>query len=138
MKYMTEPNTSPGPYRMLVMGLILIACAFLTVHCGKTKDDFPQMLLGKWITVAERYQDRYIEFSREMIIFGTGTDAPNMYFIHKVKQKQNGPENEITFVCTNTEDTEFVFLFHVEDGRDGLKLRLNNPQNVVWNKVTEQ
>jgi len=122
---------------MPVIGAILIACAFLTVHCGKTEDDFPEMLLGMWITEAERYQDRYIEFSREMIIFGTGAGAPNIYFIRNVDRKQNGPENEVTFVCTDTEDTEFVFLFHVEDGGDGPSLRLNNPREVVWNKTTE-
>ena len=138
MKYVPEPYTSPDRYRMSVMGTILIACALFVVHCGKSKDDFPQMLLGMWITEAEPYQDRYIEFSREMIVFGTGAGAPNIYFIRKVHQKRNGQENEVTFVCTNTEDTEFVFVFRIEDGSDGLILRLNNPRAVVWSKITGQ
>jgi hypothetical protein len=120
------------------MGSILIACVFLVAHCGKKEDDFPQILLGRWETEAERYQDRYIEFSRELIIYGTGADAPNIYFVRKVNQKQNGSETEYTFVCTDTEHTEFDFIFHVEGGGDSLNLRLNNPREVVWNKITEQ
>ncbi len=116
---------------------ISIACAFLNVHCGVTKDDFPRILLGKWTTESERYQDRYIEFSREMIVFGTGFDSPNIYIIRKVDQKRNGPENEYTFSCIDTDNTEFVFIFHVKSGGGDLSLRLNNPREVIWHKFIE-
>lgn len=95
------------------------------------------MLLGIWVTDDERYQDRYIEFSRETIIFGTGEGSPNIYFIRGVDQERDGSENAYTFECNDSENTEFLFVFHVEEDRNGLIMRLNHPREVVWKKTVE-
>ena len=137
MKYLFKKIPSPYRYPMPAILFILFTFLFFTVHCGSTKDEkaFSKEYLGKWTTKAERYQDRYIEITSDMVIFGTGNDAPNMFFIQKVNQKQNGPENECTFVCANQlEDTEFLFFFIFNDSDDGLTMRLKNPREVIWEK----
>ena len=122
---------------MLVIVSILIGCVFLAVHCGKKEEAFPQILLGKWTTGSERYQDRYIEFRPGLMIFGTGNGIPNIFFIRSVEQTQNGPGKEYTFMCTNKVDTEFIFVFLVEGDGDSLTLRLKNPHEVVWKKAAD-
>ena len=125
---------------MWTVYIVLITLSFLTAHCGNKKDEkaFPEELLVKWTTDVDRYQDRYIEITRDMVIFGTGDDAPNMFFVQKVDQKQNGAANEYTFTCTNQMgETEFLFFFIFEDTGDGLTMRLKNPREVVWEKSEE-
>ena len=131
-----KPHTSLHRYQIGGTFLFSIACIFLTLHCGKTKDAFPQKLLGKWTTEAERYQDRYIEFRGEMIIFGTGDDTPNIFFTREVKQKRNGAGNEYMFMCNNEVDTEFIFDFFIDGVGDALTMRLKNPREVTWEKET--
>ena len=116
------------------MRSILIVSVLAVVSCGQ-KIDFPSVLIGRWATEAERYEDRYIEISNEMITFGTGTGVPNMYFINEIDQKQNIPIAEYTFQCTNTEGTEFSFIFCLQNTGDRMELRLNNPRQIVWVKI---
>ena len=125
-------------YQIPITFFISVACLFFTMHCGKTKDLFPQQFLGKWTTEADRYKGRHIEFSRETIIFGTGEDTPNIFFIREVEQKLNRPGNEYVFRCIDKEHTEFIFDFFIEGDPEALTLRLKNPREVAWKKETER
>ena len=116
---------------------VLAACLFSSVHCGKTEEAVPELLLGVWMTEDGRYQDRYIEFNSEMIIFGTGSNSPNIYLVDGIEQKRSGAEEEYAFRCRNAEGTGFRLVFHVEESPDGFMMRLNNPREVVWDRISD-
>ena len=115
---------------------ILIVTSILVSHCGG-KDPVSPILFGVWKTDAAQYEDRFIEISPDKLIFGTGDDFPNTYYIRGVTHKQTDNKDEYIFKCMNAETTEFSFIFYIENGENGLLMRLNNPRQVVWMKEAE-
>ena len=115
---------------------ILIVTSILLSHCGG-KDTISSTLFGVWKTDATQYEDRFIEIRPDKLIFGTGDDFPNVYFIKEVAHKQADNKDEYIFKCLNAETTEFRFIFYVENGEDGLLMRMNNPRQVVWMKESD-
>lgn len=116
--------------------IVLILFSILLTHCGQNVV-FPTFLTGTWITEAEQYEDRFIEISKDKLIFGTGDYIPTIYYIGRITQERVNNEDEYTFKCVNAEDTEFSFIFYFENNETGTLMRLKNPRQVVWIKETE-
>lgn len=91
-------------------------------------------LAGTWITPDPQYAGRYIEFNDTMVIFGTGTGDPNMFFIEKIKQNRGDEYVEWIFHCRTDEDVsiDIVLFYHVDE--NGSYFELRNKRKVQWRK----
>lgn len=122
--------------RMHLRLTILIVSSILASHCGE-KNSLPSTLFGVWKTDTAQYENRFIEISTDKLTFGTGDDSPNIYFIRRVYHSLSGNTDEFIFECFNVENTEFRFIFYIENDANGQLMRLNNPRQVVWTKDSE-
>lgn len=123
------------PFRIVIF---LITAVFLATGNGCSNDPVVyKELIGTWITDEEQYENRYITISNELVIFGTGGGAPNLFFIETARKKDKNGIREYDFYCLNTEETDFSFIFEVEDFNDQTVFRLKNPNQVVWKKIPE-
>lgn len=119
--------------RSALLALVLVVSVLSITHCANKPENYNE-LLGIWITEEKLYEDRFIEFTEDLLVFGTGTGLPNIYFIQKVKKKVGELSEEYTFYCKNFDETAFRFIFYTTESDGSLTLRLNNPRQVVWNK----
>jgi len=117
---------------LLPAAAVVLATA---IGCGN-HSTVSQELMGIWTTKEKLYEDCYIEINDEMVVFGTGGEAPNMFFINTVREKGENGIREYELLCQNIEETDFSIVFHVEDKNGQLAMRLKNPNQVVWEKRT--
>jgi len=126
------------PLRQIRIVILLTTAIFLSTASGCGNDpDVYQELFGTWVTHEEQYKDRYIIINNELITFGTGGEAPNLFFIETARKKENSGIRQYEFDCVNTEEAYFSFVFNVEELKDQTILRLKNPHQVIWEKISE-
>ena len=122
--------------RSFLIGLLQITALLLTVGYGCSNSaNVSSELQGTWTRNEKQYEDRYIEIKDELVIFGTGGGAPNLFFIKNTRKKENNGIREYELYCRNLEDTDFRFILHVEDINGQPTMRLKNPNQVVWKKI---
>ena len=122
---------------ILAMTCFILITFYITGCEQKSSEPFPSYLIGTWVTQDSRYKDRYLEINEGEIIFGTGEDKPNTFFIDSFKKETRASVTEWTFFCQNIEETlfEIVIFYHAET--DGGSIILKNKEGIVWHKVEE-
>lgn len=122
-----------------IMGLLTFSfCLILITSCAEPVM-VPPDLIGKWVTDAPRYEDRYIEINKEDVIFGgeTGTEDPTFFMIKKIKENKIGKFVEWTFHCKTVENSSInIVLFYAKD-EYGAYFEQRNQRQVQWVKEPE-
>jgi len=116
---------------------VLILIIFCIAGCErKTSDPYPDALTGTWVTDEPRYKDRFLEINHSQIIFGTGENEPNTFFIDRIKKKEQSSNTEWTFFCEDMEKNKFeiVILYNTET-EDMASITLKNMKTFHWHKV---
>lgn len=124
--------------RSFLIVIWLTAALLLTVGygCSNSANVFSE-LQGTWIRNEKQYEDRYIEIKDELIIFGTGGGASNLFFIKDTREKEKNGIREYELYCRNLENTDFRFILTVEDINGQQTMRLKNPNQVTWKKISK-
>ena len=119
--------------RWIVMG-IAIFVAFL-VFFPEKPTPLPDELFGVWTTPHPKYVDRYVDFTKATIIFGTGKGSADTNFISNVERtlqdntilytvyfhRAGGPEDKVSFYY---------------DSENGGLMRFKNQKHIEWKKET--
>ncbi len=101
---------------------------------------FPQALTGIWVTNDLRYNDRYIEFSEDHIIFGLGEDKIQILTVNRIEKTINGPIVELTFFCQDLSRDPLELIIFFKDKTDNFSISgsvwLKNKEKIIWHKAT--
>lgn len=119
-----------------ITGLIFI---FLVIQgCDRNKSEpFPAELTGTWETQAPRYKDRTLEINASQIVFGTGQNEPNTFFIDRIKKRAQKSDIEWTFFCQDMEGNDFeIVIFHTP-GTQAASITLKNKKTILWTKAED-
>ena len=85
--------------------LLLLGCA----GCSRTErlKETPPDLLGVWTSPDQRYADRYLDFRRNTVVFGTGAGAYTEHTIveYERARTETSVDYRITFVTDNQRET---------------------------------
>jgi hypothetical protein len=113
--------------------LVLVAVIFL-FYTNKNKD-IPINLMGKWVTSAPGYQDRYIEFTKEKLGFGIGDDKEDVYMISSLEKNLEG-KNIIYTIDFKNSEVKFTrsFYYHPENGGT---IQFKHQEHIMWRKKAE-
>ena len=95
----------------------------------------PQHLIGIWkpVVFESEYEDRYLKFTKDSIIFGVGEGREVVHQIQKIKTKQKDNEILYSFYCNDPEDEKWTYTVTYKPDFGGiitLKAR-----DKIWKKV---
>lgn len=124
--------------KTIVAMVCFILIIFYITGCEqKSSELFPFPLIGTWVTQDSRYKDRYLEINEGKIIFGTGENKPNIFFIDSIKKENQAAITEWTFFCQNMEGSLFEIAIFYNAGAKTASITLKNKETIVWHKVEE-
>ena len=126
-----------GSFNMkLAKILILIAIPVLIIGflgCHEKDVSVPDHLIGTWGTVAPRYDGRYVQFTKDHIIFHVGAEHISTHLIKKLKGTRRGKYITYKLVYRGSEGNNVNFRFTYDPSNEG-EIRLKNQRNVTWVK----
>jgi hypothetical protein len=112
--------------------LVLLLAAAITLFYSKKNKDIPASLMGKWTTSAPGYQDRFIEFTKETLVYGIGGGKENVYTITSLEENPEGKNMSYTIEFKNSE-VKFTrsFYYHPEIGGS---IQFKHQEQITWRK----
>ncbi|MFH2058235.1 MAG: hypothetical protein ABIJ59_04980 [Pseudomonadota bacterium] len=113
-------------YLMLVMG-----CS------NATMAPMPEYLLGTWGNQTHRFEERYIQFNKTDLIFGTGAEAPTIFKIKKITENRKDKHIEWTFFCSTRQNFAMNIVLFYTNNADGAYFILSNNRDIKWTKSQE-
>jgi len=89
-------------------------------------------LVGVWVTSAEKYKDRFMEFKKDVVIFGTGEGDQSIQPIRKVNAVRQDQKVLYTVTYLDEDGAEYTFSFFY-DAAGGV-ITLKNQEGIEWKK----
>ncbi len=115
----------------------LIAFTLLSILSAcQAEPDVPDHLVGTWKTGALQYKDRFLEFSTDSLVFGTGDGSVDSYMIASIEKVDAGEQTLYTISYTNQEGQEYMLSFY-HDLRKGGVIWFKNQDHLIWTKERE-
>jgi hypothetical protein len=114
---------------------IMVAFAVLTALWGcqsGVNTTVPDNLVGIWETSESRYQDRFMELKKDVVIFGTGDGNQSIHSIRKVKTASQDERILYTVYYLDEEGGEYFFSFFYSP--TGRVITLKNRDEIEWKK----
>lgn len=115
--------------RILVTFVILITLLGCQLENNKT---LPDNLVGVWETSEAKYKDRFMEFKKDVVIFGTGDGNQTIHPIRKIKAVRRDEKNLYTVYYLGQEGGEYSFSFLYDPRGDVITLK--NQNEIEWKK----
>jgi hypothetical protein len=120
----------------ITIPVVVIVVLLIFVFFPKKNKDIPDNLIGKWITSAPGYEDRFIEITKETLTYGLGGDKEDVYFISNLETNPEG--NKLLYIISfkNTEGLEFTrsFYYHPENGG---AIQFKHQEHIEWRKMKD-
>lgn len=107
------------------------------IGCQDMQDvTVPLHLIGIWETSAPKFEDRYLEFTERLIIFGTGEDSWKLHRIWKIETaKSKGNRILYTFHYKDSEEEKWTLALTYNPDSGGT-IQLQN-RDEIWEKSDE-
>jgi hypothetical protein len=101
------------------------------ISCQNQKSDpVPEQLIGIWKSADIRYADRYLEFSKNLVTFGTGGNSEATHYVRKVESEKFG-DNSIAYTFYyKDEERETERLTLTYNSGPASSIRLKNQQAI--------
>ncbi len=120
----------------IAIPVVVMVVLLIFVFFPKKNKDIPDNLIGKWITSAPGYEDRFIEITKETLTYGLGGDKEDVYFISNLETNPEG--NKLLYIISfkNTEGLEFTrsFYYHPENGG---AIQFKHQEHIEWRKMKD-
>ena len=117
--------------KWIVIPAVIVAAIITMFHFKKNRD-IPVNLIGKWVTSAPGYEDRFIEITKETFVYGLGGDKKDVYIISTLEQDQEGQNIVYTINYKNKEVTfTRSFYYHPENGGT---IQFKHQKHIEWCK----
>ena len=117
--------------KWIVIPALILAAAVFVFHPNRNKD-IPVKLLGKWTTSAPGYQDRFIELTKETLIYGIGGDREDVYTITGLEKNLEGNRIIYTIKYKNSE-VKFTRTFYYHPEKGGT-IQFMHQEHITWRK----
>ncbi|MBI4791671.1 MAG: hypothetical protein HY789_02805 [Deltaproteobacteria bacterium] len=132
-KIVKKPDRTP-----LVLAGIAVCIGFVIFWAARkdmTREEIPDYLIGRWLTSAPGYEDRYLEINNVSLLFATSESTVNEYFIDKTATSASADGKQIVFTieCRDLENSPYRFSLTYEPGNGGT-LSFKNQSHITWRK----
>ncbi len=117
----------------------IIACGLLALlfsHAGcqaEAVNDVPEDLLGTWTTGAPRYDDRYLKFTSDSVIVGTGEYTSDTYIVVDIKKETEKFRTLYTVSYKKPGGANYKLTFYY-DADDGGLLTFKHQEHLIWER----
>ena len=118
--------------KWIVIPLVIVAATITMFHSKKNRD-IPLDLIGKWTTSAPGYEDRFIEITKETIVYGLGGDKKDVYFISNLETNPERNKLLYTISFKNKDGLEFTRSFYY-DPENGGTIQFKHQEHIEWRK----
>ncbi len=112
---------------VIVIGGLL----FFMLNRGTSR--MPTNLLGRWVTTAAGYEDRYLVMEDESLVFGTGGNSSDFYHVNRVREQNNDSDISYIIDYENKQKTKFKLKFIYTMGQQEI-IKINHMENIIWRK----
>lgn len=115
----------------------IIACSLLALlfsHAGcqaEAVTDIPEYLIGTWTTGAPQYDDRYLQFSSNHVMFGTGEYTYDTFTVVDIKKETEKFRTLYTVSYKEPGGARYKLRFYY-DADDGGLLTFKNQAHLIW------
>jgi hypothetical protein len=118
----------------ITIPVVIMVVLLIFVFFPKKNKDIPEYLIGKWITSAPGYEDRFIEITKETLTYGLGGDKEDVYFISGIEKSLKGINVLYTISYKNTDGLKFTrsFYYHPENGET---IQFKHQEHITWRKM---
>jgi hypothetical protein len=120
----------------IVIPVLIVVAAILTLSCSKKHRGIPEDLIGKWITSAPGYEDRFIEITKETVVYGLGGDKKDVYFISNLETNPEGNKLLYTINFKNKDGLAFTRSFYY-DPENGGTIQFKHQKHIEWRKMKD-
>ena len=118
--------------KWIVIPLVIVVATITMFHFKKNRD-IPLDLIGKWTTSAPGYEDRFIEITKETIVYGLGGDKKDVYFISNLETNPERNKLLYTISFKNKDGLEFTRSFYY-DPENGGTIQFKHQEHIEWRK----
>jgi hypothetical protein len=118
-------------YKWLVIPVLIFVVAIYLFHSKKNKD-IPSNLIGKWTTSAPGYQGRFIELTKETIVYGIGGGKEDVYTISSLEEQAEG-KNIIYTINFKNSEVKFTRSFYYHPEKGGI-IQFKHQEQITWRK----
>jgi len=118
----------------ITIPVVIMVVLLIFVFFPKKNKDIPEILIGKWTTSASGYEDRFIEITKETVVYGLGGDEKDVYFISNLETNPEGNKLLYTISFKNKDGLEFTRSFYY-DPENGGTIQFKHQGHITWRKM---
>jgi hypothetical protein len=122
--------------KWIVIVVLTLIGASIFVSCTEKKTDIPENLIGKWITSEPRYHDRFLEITKETLVYGLGGGKEDVYPISSITKDLKDDSILFTINFESKDGHKFTRSFSYAPCNGG-EIRLKHEENVAWHKLED-
>lgn len=118
---------------LLPVTAVIVIGGLLFFMLNRGTSRIPVNLLGRWVTTAAGYEDRYLVMEDESLVFGTGGNSRDHYHVNRVREENNGSDIFYIIDYENKQKTKFKLKFIYTMGQQEI-IKINHMENIIWRK----
>jgi hypothetical protein len=128
-----EPHRGRGGIGLLPL-VALFCAALVALHaCGGGLDAVPPELIGTWTTPVPKMKDRYLQFTDQLVIFGTGATTKDIHRIVRIDLEGTKEGKTLYTLAYKDAHNERWTLALFYDAASGGTIQLEN-RTEVWHR----
>ena len=118
-------------HKWIVIPVVILIAGITMFHFKKNRV-IPANLLGRWTTSAPGYQDRFIELTKETLVYGIGGDKEDVYIITDLEKNLEG-KNIVYAIHYKNTDVKFTRYFYYQPENGGT-IQFKHQEHISWHK----
>ncbi len=120
------------------IGLVFLAAFFcaapIALHaCWCGLDSVPTELIGTWTTSVPKMENRYLQFTDQLVIFGTSATTRDVHRIIRIESETKKDGNKLYTFHYKDEQNERWTLALLYDAASGGTIQLKN-RTEIWHR----
>lgn len=131
-----EIEKKSGKTGLMVTAVAVCISAFIFWAASKDSNrwEVPDYLVGRWISSAPAYQDRYLEINKVSLIFATGPTTVSEYFITSITTTATAKEISLAIESKDPQNIPYQFFLNYQSGNNGGTFFFKNQPQIKWIK----
>ena len=115
-----------------IIAFSLLALLFSHAGCqAEAVTDIPEYLIGTWTTGAPQYDDRYLQFTSNHVMFGTGEYTYDTFIVVDIKKETEKFRTLYTVSYMEPSGAKYKLRFYYDADNGGL-LTFKNQAHLIW------
>ena len=116
------------------MTLASLAVILLVFGCHpKKKVSVPDHLVGIWSTSSPKFAGRFLQFTKDSVIFQSGKEPSDIHAIEKLNHVKRGKNSSYNLTYKDGEGGKMKLSFTYDSSENG-EIRVKHQRNVTWTR----